>query len=187
MSAPSTSHGLRCMSWCIIFSLGCICWNSKHVLHLFICLPLSVFILTQYTYFTWVILVFFWYPCDLCGVDPTLVVLEPLVWLCTCPSWQLHLLPPDHLYKTSTVLSHCETHPLCSANLQLYCFLDVVNDHPALMPAEFVLLKHILGCLSQFVWHPCLYPYPWWNSLSLPHGCVRTTSLQWKFWAQVCI
>ena len=31
IAAPTISCGLMGMSWCIIFSLGCVCWNIRHV------------------------------------------------------------------------------------------------------------------------------------------------------------
>ena len=48
-SASITSHGLSGMSWCMVFSLGCVCWNARHMLQLFTWFSMSLLILTQYT------------------------------------------------------------------------------------------------------------------------------------------
>ena len=147
----------------------------------------TVFYMFFWYLYWYQVALFFRYPYNLCVVDPALVVLELLVWLSTCPSVPLHLLLPDHLYNTSKALSYCALHPLCLANLQLYCFLDAASVHHALMPAVFALLIWIPGCLSHLAWHLFWCPYPWWACLSLPCGCVGTTSLQWKLWGQAYI
>ena len=50
MSAPTTSHGQRGISWCMILSWGCVCWNWRHVGHCLIYLSIPAFILGQYTH-----------------------------------------------------------------------------------------------------------------------------------------
>ena len=45
MSAPITSHGLNGMSLRVSFSLGYVCWNSRHVAHNFIYASISALIL----------------------------------------------------------------------------------------------------------------------------------------------
>ena len=49
MSTPSPSHCLSGMSWCMAFSLGCVCWRLKHVVQFFTCFSMSLLILTQFT------------------------------------------------------------------------------------------------------------------------------------------
>ena len=50
MSALTTSQGLRGMSWWMIFSFGCVCWNSRHVAHCLMYFSMSAFMLYQYTH-----------------------------------------------------------------------------------------------------------------------------------------
>ena len=47
MSTPITSQGLNGISWCISFSLGCVCWNSRHAACNFIYASISALILCQ--------------------------------------------------------------------------------------------------------------------------------------------
>ena len=115
------------------------------------------------------------YPCDLDGADTTPVALELLVWLCTYPSWSLHLLLPVHLYKTSMILKSLWSSSFVLGQPVIIMFLGIVGVHPALMLAGFVILRCFLGCLSHFVLCLFLYSYLWWACLSPPHGCVGIT------------
>ena len=49
MSTPITSHGLNGILWCVSFSLGCVCWNSRHVAHNFIYASILALTLCQNT------------------------------------------------------------------------------------------------------------------------------------------
>ena len=41
ISAPVTAHGFTRMSWCIILSFSCICWNVRHVVQFLMCFSMS--------------------------------------------------------------------------------------------------------------------------------------------------
>ena len=51
MSVPITSHGLSGMLWCIIFSVGCVCLNSRHGSTIFyICFYIRVYIMPEHRF-----------------------------------------------------------------------------------------------------------------------------------------
>ena len=142
------------MSWCVIFSLGCVCWNSRHVAHKFICASILALILCQNT--------------DLWASS---FVFPMSMWfMCNCVSTlgMIMCLPFSNTPSITTSLSLYGQY-----GLMLVSSSSLVCGQPAIinvfscwrwvscnMPVVFLPLICNLACLLRSGWHPLICPYP---------------------------
>ena len=189
-SAPMISHGLPGISWLMIFSLGCICWNARHVEQIFTVFSISAFILIQ-----WIDLdvssFLFWYPS---------------VCFCNSPDIMMHL-PFSNIPSITTrsslnvqnglssggisFLCHSQCHMIsfrliwwissCNCTPPFFLSVALCTDHSFYHSDLF--LAHIFayifhGCTSSKlgIWHT----YAIWGAHMLMRQSMGHTCVMWQ-------